>query len=84
MTKEIDLQDPTLSDLDVKRALACSELLLPEQHMEDCPVRQGASVTCVAPAVCCVFDEFEVTGTDEIIVNMPRETWKNGTQTPTR
>jgi len=77
MTREFDLQDPNLSDLDVRRALACSDLLLPDQHMPGCPVKEGASSTCVAPAVCCVFDDFQITGTELIVVNLNGRTKSN-------
>lgn len=56
MSKEVDLQ--AVSERDFRRALDCSELLLPQQHMPGCPVREGGSATCVAPAVCCVYDEW--------------------------
>lgn len=57
MSKEVDLT--AVSERDYQRALDCSCLLLPQQHMPGCPVREGGSSTCVAPAVCCVFDGWE-------------------------
>ena len=37
-----------------------SNNLLPEDHEDDCPVKVGASSTCVWPVSVCVPDDFEI------------------------
>lgn len=63
MAREITLIG--LSQQDIERAMAASDLLLMDQHVEDCPVRHGASISCVFPFACCVFDEFKLTNEKE-------------------
>lgn len=63
MSKALDLRPLTV--VDHERAVAASDLLLPEQHHPDCPVSAGASVCCILPLCCCVFDEFKLLSTYE-------------------
>ena len=68
MSRQIDLTK--LGLMDQTRAMACADLLLQNQHSDECPVRSGASISCVLPFACCVFDEFEVLNSElEILKN---------------
>lgn len=48
-----------LSDKDAERAMEASARLHPMSHSADCPVFQGASVSCVLPFVCCVPEDWQ-------------------------
>lgn len=57
MAKEIDLQSlSTKAEFD--QAVAASSQLPPAHHLDSCPVKHGASVSCALPMACCVPDDF--------------------------
>lgn len=54
--RQVDVSGLTKEQIEVIHA--ANELLEPEQHAPDCPVRHGASVDCVWPIAVCYPDTF--------------------------